>query len=697
MGPRVVNSAESVCADAAPAPGAEGPAPASVAAALRKADLPVLLLAAAVLTAVVFQASLRHGRLAHPPRYDDVYYLSQGAVWLARFESEGVLGVLREYIVHPPHSVFSVGLAAVCFAIFGVAEWAPYIGNVVVVLAYLAAGRWAFRGVSGWQRLGGSLLIAMLPLTVMGAHEFRPDAMAALFQALGIMLVFSRPVTAPGWGLFRAGLAIGASLLCKPSVFIATGIASAGAIGLATAAEWIASRPPWRAFLRPWALFAAGLLSMAALYPPVGWAAEWHYFYTNIMGDAARFWAGSEGLWTHLRWYLTGPAGRIMLGTQLYLLLAIAGIGALHMSRRGGSGEGWRVAAMGCLLLLLWAMASLNRMKSEFLGLPFQVLLVLASLSGFAAVLRGPRGRLASFWLVVALGASVLFFRMPHKWSIPVSPGGTSERELVDGVYDAVRKASGGRGGSVLVTTVGMVTPGVLDFYSARDDADLEFRGNIFTESIDSFRDQLAQVDYVIVAEEGIGPPYVSERYGSAEYFPYAHLQNEMIAAIESEGDFDRIARYPVGPNGESFMVFRRQVGFTGFEGIEGLGPEEGPYRTQHLPIVRWGLVPGTRIKVHSDGLWPLRFAAIGRSWVPDQHLQILQDEREVASADLVANDWRRVEARLDLPAGDHEIELRYRAAGKGPNAVLFRSMTVTPVSPDSPAAAAAAQRGDTN
>ncbi len=440
-------------------------------------------------------------------------------------------------------------------------------------------------------------------------------------------------------------------------------------------------------------MFAAGLLSMAVLYPPVGWAAEWHYFYTNIMGGTARFWAGTEGIWTHLRWYLTGPAGRIMLGAQLYLLVTIAAVGALHMTRRGSPGERWRVAAMSCLILLLWAMASLNRMKSEFLGLPFQVLLVLASLSGFAAVLRGPRGRLASFWLVGALAGSLVLFRMPHKWSIPVSPGGTSERELVGGVYDAVRKASAGKGGAVLVTTVGMVTPGVLDFYSSRDDADLEFRGNIFTESIESFLDQLAQVDYVIIAEEGIGPPYVSERYGSAEYFPYARLQNEMIAAIQAEGDFERIARYPVGPNGESFMVFRRLVGFTGFERIEGLGPEEGPYRAQHLPIVRWGQTPGTRIRVHSDGLTPLRLTAIGRSWVPNQRIQILQGDREVASAGFVSNDWRRVQARLDLPAGDHEIELRYTAGGQGPNAVLFRSMTVTPESP----AAAAAQRGETN
>ena len=77
--------------------------------------------------------SFAHGRLASEPNYDDVTYLYSGARILQSVRAGDVIKALTSYM----HSPFSVLLAATSFAVWGVKDWAPYAGNVVIVLCYL--------------------------------------------------------------------------------------------------------------------------------------------------------------------------------------------------------------------------------------------------------------------------------------------------------------------------------------------------------------------------------------------------------------------------------------------------------------------------------------------------------------------------------------------------------------------------------
>ena len=78
--------------------------------------------------------SFAHGRLASEPYYDDVGYLYPGAI-VCRHSRRVCFWTLTGYM----HAPFSVLLAASSFAVWGAKDWAPYAGNVVVVICYLLA------------------------------------------------------------------------------------------------------------------------------------------------------------------------------------------------------------------------------------------------------------------------------------------------------------------------------------------------------------------------------------------------------------------------------------------------------------------------------------------------------------------------------------------------------------------------------
>lgn len=643
----------------------------------------MLVLLAALLTAAVVQSSMRQGRLADPPTYDDVFYLRQGAEWLKRFQETGVVGTLGAYATQPPHSVYAVGLAAISFAIFGIQDWAPYVASVVAVLVFLALGDWAFRGVAGWRRYGGAALMALLPMTAIAAHEFRPDAMASAVLSLGLLLVMAGPVTGNARRMALAGAVIGASLLCKPSVFVATGIVTGAAVALASAAEWIASRPrpPLRAFAGPWAVLVGALAAVAALFPPKGWHLEWAYFYQNIVGEQAKYWAGTEDWGTHLAWYLTGVGGRVMLGPHLWIVSGLLAVGAAGTARRGDGRERARAAAMGCLLALLYAMASLNRMKSEFLGLPFQVLLAGTAVAGIGAMLRagGTQRVVGTAAMVAGLAAGLVLFRLPRPWHGPDDAIAAAKQRLVADVYRELQTLGLARGDLVVMTSIGTLNPDLLRLAALRDGAGLEFWGSQYLSSVEAFEGHLTAAAAVIATEPGLGPPFVLDRYRTAVAFPIADLQEGLMAALRAMPEFEQAARVPVPGTEKHVLLFKRRSPFMGWEVVSGLDAQEGPYPQWKLPVVRWGIGERTRLKVRSDGR-PLRLVAVAKSEFDGQRLAIRSAGQTLVEAP-VGRAWGRVAARLELPPGEHEVELAYAVhQPEGRRlAVLYRTLVVAP------------------
>src|ERR1700742_1393530 len=74
----------------------------------------------------VIQWSIRFGRLAMDPVFDDVGYLIDGLQRLDILDRSGFHEFCQTFINSPPHSPWSTALAILSFALLGVHDWAPY-------------------------------------------------------------------------------------------------------------------------------------------------------------------------------------------------------------------------------------------------------------------------------------------------------------------------------------------------------------------------------------------------------------------------------------------------------------------------------------------------------------------------------------------------------------------------------------------
>jgi hypothetical protein len=658
-------------------------------ASLRRARIgwAIILVVSALFTALTIRVSMERGRLAIPPGFDDVYYMAQGARWLAMLRDSGIGATLREYIVRPPHSPVTVGLAALSFGIAGIREWAPYAANAAVVTLYLGAAFWALRGAGLWRRLLGVALMATAPVTAIAVHDFRPDAAAAMLEALGVMLVLAGPVTGAGRRLTLAGAAFGASLLCKSSVFAATLIVAGATLGLAALAQWAGerTRPALPALARSAGLFLLGFVPLLLLYPPAGWLHQWEYFRSNIAGPTAQYWVGTESLRTHLLWYIHGPGGDFILGWHAYVFGVMLVIGAAYLSLLGRRPERMRGAALGALLILTFLMVSLNRMKSHFLGMPFQALAILAAFSSLGFMLRDEAARRrrvpwATGGLVVYTLVGACWFHWPFRIVDPADPAIAERRRLVEAVFAAARDAAGGRPARLYITSVGLINPDLMNLYAIREGAPLEFYGDQYAGTMEAFDARLVDADIVIASEPGMPPAIVIERYGTAAAFPYVGIQAQTIALLEHGGDFEPAGAIPVADD-KSFLLFRRRAPFAGWEEVSGLKPAEGPYPQWRLQMVRWGVAPGTRLRLEVAG--PMTLAAVARTTEPGQVVTVRLDGVEVKRIPMKAGPWQTLRADLDAgpDGGTHELELSYAAAAATGthNAVLYRSLVVVP------------------
>ena len=143
--------------------------------------LPLSMIAFILLVSCVFVhwsliESFAHGRLASEPNYDDVAYFYSGAQVLQSLRN----GYVVQTLFGPMHSPFSVLLAATSFAIWGAEDWAPYAGNAVVVICYLAALCYFLRHLPVGVQMGLLLIFLSLPFATMAIVEFRPDIMWAI-------------------------------------------------------------------------------------------------------------------------------------------------------------------------------------------------------------------------------------------------------------------------------------------------------------------------------------------------------------------------------------------------------------------------------------------------------------------------------------------------------------------------------------
>jgi hypothetical protein len=519
----------------------------------------VPLLLACIITPAAIRMSMVQGRLGSPPGYDDVSYFVDALARVNTFYEHGMPAVLRGYAEHPPHSPFSTLMAMAAYLLLGTAEWTPYAMNGLVLLAILLGAWHLLRGVPAWQRAITLIALTPLPIVWMSVTEFRPDIMAGVCTAAGVLVALDGPLLEGGWRRWAAmGACFGAALLCKPATFPATLLffGAAGSLAVLAAIEGGAAATTVRRGA------AAGLVSLAAAalvsapYYIFGWRDAYGYVWYNMFGPGRKLWMHKLPVAESLRYYLDGLGGRFMLGPYAYALVGMLGVGAVWgaIAARPAR-EGRRTVALGAVLLFALLLASVNEMKSQFLGLPFQVLLIACALLAVRAVLTRPLRRTgrplgpAPVLLIVLAVVSVAAFRFPNPW------GPAARRAEVRRLYERISRDVATRlpsGSSVLVFTfAGLINANNIQLEALRQGKDVLGKSMELATQLKDYKWFLERASLVLAAPSGTGI--------TADQFPSGKALDRVLAELDADPRFARVAEYPVGATGKSLILFARR------------------------------------------------------------------------------------------------------------------------------------------
>ena len=205
------------------------------------------MIVSAVYTANVLHWSLRFGRLAMDPVFDDVGYLLDGLQRLNVLDTAGFHALCNSFVQSPPHSPWSTLLAFLAFALIGVHDWAPYILNGFLVF-FLLLLAWDLVGLKNdWARAAILSVVLLLQLPFQAVLEFRPDFAVALFTATFALLLIKMACYGDDGSTqlrnhFCVGLLADLAYLAKPTFFPHTTVILFAAIALAEISRWQVGR-----------------------------------------------------------------------------------------------------------------------------------------------------------------------------------------------------------------------------------------------------------------------------------------------------------------------------------------------------------------------------------------------------------------------------------------------------------------------
>lgn len=561
------------------------------------------VLLAAGLTAMVMRVSMQRGRLAEwaYPRMDDVIYMARGAeLWKAGHEgwmrggggvAGAVQGVARDWRKDPPHAPWASGCAAMGFELFGVREWAAYVGTGVPVLAFLlAASRLARRagGRWGWRCHALMLWAATAPFLAASVYNLKPDYCAGICAAIAMMKALRGPLARGRWGrLAWVGAWFGLALLAKPAMMVPTVLLAAGTLGICTLRDMASGgrHAAWGPALlrvaRAWLIVLGVMVVVALPHYVFAFGHAWRYAKETMTGPGEDLWAYRGTTWEHITYYLTGPGGRLMLGgwRSLVPIGIVVGVSVVitvfKTARIGPSGLRRRRAVYGAAMLLCllmaWAGPTIASVKIAQFASCFSALLWLCGIHAAAGLCAGARESgqgwkrrpiLASMAVIAVTGVSFLC----HRWTIPLASAdrnhpavvrSQARGEVVRTLYEAVRsEASRGANSIVAAGNANDLGPFLLTLWTVRDGI------RIMVDGMDhrpgpsndesgraSVRSAFARYDLVLVNEGGARVGKISAANANALY--------RSIAA--SDPDLELVTRVTDPVVGNVFELYRRR------------------------------------------------------------------------------------------------------------------------------------------
>lgn len=632
-------------------------------------------LLAVAFTLLQIHYSMHHGRLLYAPGYDDVGYFNDGLIRLKQFYDNSLAGVVDGYIHTPPHAPFSSFMAAGAFALFGRYEWAPYAADGLIILGLLLFVDFLLSGTGLTRRILVYLSVLTLPFCAAAVTEFRPDIACGLLTATGIVLLLRRPLwNAPNRYKVLSGLTFGAAIWVKPAIFPVTVALFGLTLLLATICDWISSHQSRRveSVSKSWMLII--LPALAVILPHFLLAGQHivQYIQTAVTGQDRNLWALHGDTKWQLVYYLTGKGGHDMLSRLLWLIAAVWAVGAILILIEMNRPRVLRAAAFFVVTAIAYLIPAVNHMKSPFLAAAFYGLLLL----GMVIVLRdlgtwfgGIRaGRtIGTVLLATVLGVAIWLAKFPDSLGDATEPATIARNRVIQEVYATLHAAASGRSSTqTFVTSAGELNAETLQFLALRDLLPMNFSDEHRSDNLKLYQQALDHADFCIASEAGTN--------GVIEWLPSTKVQDQTLNLVRSRPDFHQIAAVPTF-NGKYYYLFEKPGPFSGWDQIEGLAAEEGPYPQWKLPVVRWGLGPAT-IGHYTAGPRGAELHIIARADLENQEMTIELDGLELLKHKFAKpGHFDTLNIPLPNQPGPHTIALNYARHDANPDrpmAVLF-------------------------
>lgn len=643
-------------------------------------DAAVALLATALLVAW----SIHAGRLALPPQYDDVAYLRQALQWVHILRHDGPAGVLNSYWQTPAHAPLHDVMGAASFLLFGIHDWAPYAGRALVILLLLRICRRILSAMAPPMRWALTAVILTTPCAQTLVTEFRPDPIYGLLLATAMLFVLTRPLADASWRrCILAGALFAAVLLTKTSTYPQTLAFMLGVLTLRIAADWMESRPLRRTPARAALIVAVALLIPLPHYL-VAWRVINYYIHITLFGERRHIWVLAGDAMDHLLYYLVGDAGRLQLGLRLPIALAIAAVGAIATWRFRPAAR-WTNIIVLLTLGITFALPTANPTKSIFLGMTFNFMLLLGGLwllnAGYAG-LSAARGQRHADTTVLTLAVCAIALWHPRLPVAGEATGDVGERHRIAWqLYEAMRPyLRTDPQARVMVTASGsMINPDLFAYWALKyDDVRIATELNIFSDDFDYHRRAFRQATLVIAGERFNGEANAHQASSA--------VQDQTLAMAQAMPELLPVARVKAHNDRFYHVLVRADVlatgTFVGFEAIDGLTPQVGPFPQHRLPVMRSGTGAATTLRFDhpTGGDVVLILDAMA---VPPARTLRISINGQPADQEVRLDppfQFQRFPLRLRASAGENRLTITYDpAGGEADKVVHFRRLQIIP------------------
>ncbi|WAS04764.1 hypothetical protein LQF76_12195 [Gloeomargaritales cyanobacterium VI4D9] len=331
------------------------------------------LLIAGLFTTMQIQQSLRGGRLISWFLLDDdASYYVDALRRLMVFHGGGPDKLFLDFIQNGMHAPGGTLPALLGFGLFGPYDWAPSAARGLVIFGLIVfVAEYLCRGLP----LIWKLCVVTLALTwrIIGATvtEGRPDLTMSLLGAMGIMLVTESNWLRSCWEKqVFTGVIWGLAFLWKPSASVVTVFLFVCTLFIASFLDFLKDKS-LRSNIIPVTLRCAGVtMAVAFVHYAINWRGILGYINMVLFGKSSREFHQNLSLLGHGLYYLSGAAGRWLIGYHwlaMTIALVVMALVTFWYQSTSRSNHSLPLASFG-MFLITWLSVSIPKTKTTYIG-----------------------------------------------------------------------------------------------------------------------------------------------------------------------------------------------------------------------------------------------------------------------------------------------------------------------------------------